>query len=276
MVQNASLGLLVAAIKRQAEGGVAAVERALAILAAFDEHVPVLSLAELASRTGLYKSTILRLLVSLERRGFVERRPDGRYRIGSQAWRVGALFTLDLTLEKILLPIMERLSAEVRESVSFYVPLLDTTPPMRMCLLRVAPQRRVRDIFHVGNRLPMDKGAGGRVIRAFADPSYREDDCIRTERAYSAWGELDPEVCAVGSPVMGPDGRLLGALVLSAPSARHDPSWLEAMKPIVITAAEEASRNFKPLGSLPISNTPELFPDHSVISAARAKGAGRP
>jgi DNA-binding IclR family transcriptional regulator len=264
----------VVAIKRQAEGGVAAVERALAILGAFDEHVPVLSLAELASRTGLYKSTILRLLVSLERGGYVERRADGRYRIGSQAWRVGVLFTLDLTLEKILMPIMERLSAETRESVSFYVPLLDTTPPMRMCLLRVAAPRRVRDIFFVGNRLPMDKGAGGRVIRAFTDPSHSEDGIIRTKRTYSAWGELDPEVCAVGSPVMGPDGRLLGALVLSAPSARHDPAWLEAMAPIVVAAADEASRNLKPLAALTISSTPEVFPDHSIFSAARAKGAG--
>jgi DNA-binding IclR family transcriptional regulator len=145
---------------------------------------------------------------------------------------------------------------------------------MRMCLLRVAAPRRVRDIFHVGNRLPMDKGAGGRVIRAFTDPSHPEDDVIRATRSYSAWAELDPEVCAVGSPVMGPEGRILGALVLSAPSARHDRGWLEAMTPIVVAAADEASRNLKPLAALTISSTPEVFPDHSVFSAARAKEAG--
>ena len=78
------------------EEGVAAVERALAILGAFDEGSPVLTLAELASRTGLYKSTISRSLASLRRCGFIERDGSGRYRIGPQAWRVGSLFAVDL------------------------------------------------------------------------------------------------------------------------------------------------------------------------------------
>ena len=91
----------------KAEEGVAAVERALSILRAFDERSPALTLAELASRTGLYKSTISRLLVSLRRCGFVERDSLGRHRIGPQAWSVGSLFAVDLTLEKILRPIME-------------------------------------------------------------------------------------------------------------------------------------------------------------------------
>ena len=243
--------------------------RALAILAAFDEYAPVLTLAELASRTGLYKSTILRLLASLEQGGFVERRGDGRYRIGAQAWRVGSLFTADLTLEKILLPIMQQLSADTSESVSFYVPLLGTTPPMRMCLMRVASPHRVRDIFHVGNRLPLDKGSGGRVIRAFTDSSYREDDAIRAERAYITWTELDPEVCAVGAPVMGPDGRLIGALVLSAPCARHNRSWLHAMQPLVVATADQATRSLKPLRALSPSSLREGFPDHSIVSLPR-------
>ena len=51
--------------------GVAAVDRALSVLSAFragDEAVP---LAELAERTGLVKSTIMRLAVSLEAHGFL-------------------------------------------------------------------------------------------------------------------------------------------------------------------------------------------------------------
>ena len=41
--------------------GVAAVDRALAILDAFTDQDQKLSLAELAKRTGLYKSTAIRL-----------------------------------------------------------------------------------------------------------------------------------------------------------------------------------------------------------------------
>jgi DNA-binding IclR family transcriptional regulator len=232
---------------RETESGVAAAERALAVLAAFDESAPVLTLAKLAARTGFCKSTLLRLLVSLERTGFIERCSDGSYRIGSQAWRVGSLFTLDLSLEKILLPIMEQLAADSRESVAFYVRLAGVMPPARICLLRVSAPRRVVNMYYVGNRLPLDKGAGGRVVRAFTDFSYREDDVIRAERVFAAWGAVDPEVCAVASPVMGPDGSFIGALLLSAPCARHNEDWLELMKPVVIEAAVRATHSLKPL-----------------------------
>ena len=247
-----------------AEEGVAAVERALTVLAAFDEHSPELTLAELAHRTCLYKSTISRLLVSLRKRGFVERTDSGHYRIGPQAWRVGSLFALDLTLEKILLPIMEELSNQTRESVSYYVPLLDTKPPMRLCLLRVHPPRRIRDVFHVGSRLPISKGAGGLIFRAFTHPFHKEDDSIRAERVAVSWGDIDPEVCALAAPVMGPDGQLVGALVLSAPSIRHDRSWGEAVKPLVLAAADKATKALKPLRMISVPNAPKGFEHESA------------
>ncbi|MGF6305018.1 hypothetical protein OKW42_008371 [Paraburkholderia sp. WC7.3d] len=49
-----------------AAGGVAAVDRALTLLAAFGNGTSVLSLSALAERTRMYKSTVLRLLASLE------------------------------------------------------------------------------------------------------------------------------------------------------------------------------------------------------------------
>jgi DNA-binding IclR family transcriptional regulator len=206
----------------------------------------------------LYKSTISRSLVSLRRCGFIERDQVGRYRIGPQAWRVGSLFAIDLTLEKILRPIMDELSAATRESVSYYVPLPESKPAMRMCVLRVDPMRRIRDNFHVGNRLPMDVGAGGLVIRAFnVPPRRKEDDIIRKQRACVSWGDLDPEVCAIGAPVLGPGGRAIGALVLSAPSVRHHIAWANSMKAVVRDAADKASQGLRLLGNFPAPNTPK-------------------
>src|SRR5688572_26301174 len=82
-------------------GGVNALERGLRILGAFDQRTPVLTLGGLALRTGLNKSTILRLMVSLEHLGFVDRDVEGLYRIGAQAWRVGMLFNSELHLEQL-------------------------------------------------------------------------------------------------------------------------------------------------------------------------------
>ncbi|MFY0104379.1 helix-turn-helix domain-containing protein, partial [Acinetobacter baumannii] len=66
-----------------ADGGVAAVDRALSLLAAFSVERPMPNLAELADQTRLYKSTILRLLASLEHAGLVRRLGDGRYALAS-------------------------------------------------------------------------------------------------------------------------------------------------------------------------------------------------
>ena len=76
-----------------AENKVEAVDRALSILDAFHEGADELSLAALARATGLYKSTILRLLATLEGRGYVLRTQAGRYRLGAAVWRLGSLYS---------------------------------------------------------------------------------------------------------------------------------------------------------------------------------------
>lgn len=75
----------------EAQTGVAAVDRAFLILSAFQEGDVSLTLAILARRTGLYKSTILRLMQSLIRAGYVIRLPDGNYAVGASAAKLGRL-----------------------------------------------------------------------------------------------------------------------------------------------------------------------------------------
>ena len=72
--------------------GVAAVERALAILDCFESDHESLPLKTIAQKTGLYKSTILRLCVSLESYGYLRRREDGDFQLGPTLWRLGALY----------------------------------------------------------------------------------------------------------------------------------------------------------------------------------------
>lgn len=141
---------------------------------------------------------------------------------------------------------------------------------MRMCILRVAPMRRICDSFHVGDRLPIDIGAGGVVIRAFSPPYRKEDDSVRQERAHVSWGEIDAEVCAIGAPVLGHDGRALGAMVLSAPQARHDLAWAMAIKPVVREAADKASRSLRLLENF---STPRPQETSSVTKPPAALAA---
>lgn len=223
-----------------------ALERGLRILTAFDQRTPVLTLGGLAVRTGLNKSTILRLLVSLESKGFIDRDEEGLYRIGAQAWRVGMLFNAELQLQRLLPPVLDQLSAKVDESVSFWIPV-GMPPDSRLCIFRAEPQRSVRVHTHVGSKMPANTGGStARVMRAFADPRHREDDRIRAERVWATWAERDPELCGVSAPVFGIDAKFMGVLSISAPISRRNVEWLESMRPVVLAAAEEISSKLGP------------------------------
>jgi DNA-binding IscR family transcriptional regulator len=75
-----------------APGGAAAVDRALSLLSAFQPGDEALSLAQFAERTQLYKSTVLRLLASLEHARLIRRQDDGRYALGMEIARLHGLY----------------------------------------------------------------------------------------------------------------------------------------------------------------------------------------
>src|SRR3989337_2014609 len=101
---------------KQHESGVAGVDRALALLGAFRDGDVSLTLHQLAERTDLYKSTILRLITTLERRGCMVRLQDGRYQLGPMLVRWGNLYLTSVRIETHVTPVLERLAAVTGES----------------------------------------------------------------------------------------------------------------------------------------------------------------
>ena len=85
--------VLALSAQRPAPGGVAAVDRALSLLEVFTTDSPNPTLAELAERTRQYKSTVLRLLASLQHAGLVQRQADGRYVVGTAITRLHRVFS---------------------------------------------------------------------------------------------------------------------------------------------------------------------------------------
>src|SRR5215469_16019481 len=82
--------------------GVAVLDRAFAILNAFGPTDDRLTLTELSRRTGLYKSTVLRLLGALEHGGFIRKLSDGQYAIGHQPLRLAALYQRSFQIGPII------------------------------------------------------------------------------------------------------------------------------------------------------------------------------
>ena len=198
--------------------GVDAVTRALAILKAFEPERAEMTLTEIAERTDLYKSTVLRLAASLEAGGFLVRGNDRLFRPGPELWRLGSLYRRSLDMGELIRPTLRRLVEATSETASFYIRDGDD----RICLYRVNSPRAVRHHLDEGQRLPLDRGAAGHILGAYANATWPNKKKIRGQGYYVSLGERDPEVAAAAVPVIDNQGKLRGALSVSAIRSRFD------------------------------------------------------
>ncbi|MDB5650941.1 MAG: hypothetical protein JWL62_2461 [Hyphomicrobiales bacterium] len=228
------------------EKSVAAVDRALSLLEAFRMGDEPLSLAELARRSTLSKSTILRLAATLEKHGYLQKRDDGTFAIGPKPLQLGAIFQSMLSPADVVQPLLRELASTTGESASFMVRQGD----FRVCLYRVDSPRMVRDNLRPGSILPMDKGAAGRVILAFTQPHESRFVEIRRTVVDVSIAEITPEVASVCAPVFDAQG-VAGALALSGPAHRFDAARIEAMTRDILGAAQRMTTG--------LSGDPGLF-----------------
>jgi DNA-binding IclR family transcriptional regulator len=213
---------------RPAVEGVATADRALSLLTAFRKGDGPLSLAELSARTGLVKSTIMRLAVSLEEHGLLVRLADGTYQLDAEVLRLGMIYQQSFKLEKFVLPVLEELVARVSETASFYV----RRSEQRLCLFRVESPHLLRLHIREGDMLPMDSSATAQVLRIFGTdplPPY----ALSMELPIYTAGVTDPHTASIATPVFGSSGSLAGALTVSGPVTRLTPKRAHAIKETV-------------------------------------------
>ena len=222
------------------EEGVAAVDRALSILDAFGANDAKLSLAEISKRTGLYKSTVLRLAKSLEKYGYIRRSDDGAYHLGSKVLFLGSLYQRHFRTSEIVPQALGRIVQELQEAASFYI----VDGDYRVCLHRVESTRAIRDAVHEGDRLPLTVGASSHIIRAFMGGGGTRLDQIRRDMYCASYGERDPETAAVSCPVFGVGGQFVGALAISGPRYRLEAMGLAPILPVLLKHAIELTRVF--------------------------------
>lgn len=222
-----------------APGGAAAVDRALSLLAAFKSGDSALGLAELAERTGLYKSTVLRLLASLEHAGLIQKINDGpsrgSYALGMEVARLSGIYRSSFSLERIVMPVLRELVGQTGESAAYHVLQRQWTEVKRLCLYRVDSPNPVRDHIQAGDFLPVDKGAGARILMAFSEslvssrvPLTSKDRRlfaqIREQGYFASVGDRLAEVGGISAPVFkrnaNGESEIAASLTLTMPTHR--------------------------------------------------------
>ena len=214
-------------------GGSATADRVLSLLSAFRAGDTGLSLAELSSRTGLYKSTALRLLNSLQAAGYIAAQEDG-YRLAGEILRLHGIASAVGSLEAVVMPVLRKLVDATKETAALHI----QRGMHRVRLYTVDSPHPLREHVQPGEELPLDRGAGGLVLLAFSGAAGGKLETIRKQGyALSIGGRL-PELSGIAAPVFRAGGDLVGALTLTMPTQRWKKSWCKA----VVENAEKLTR----------------------------------
>jgi len=216
------------------------VVKSMELLNLFIAH-PRLSLNEMVELTGIPKTSIHRMVGSLEGMDFLQKGEDGKYSLGLVFLQFGQLVSDRLDIRRIALPAMTALRDQVEEAVNLiirdgnkaiYIEKLDTNHPVRL-------------YTKVGRRSPLYAGACSRIILSYMEEKERERylqevelvaighgtitdrDRLRREleaareKGYTiSHSELENDTVSIAAPIFDHTSRLVAGLSIAGPQVR--------------------------------------------------------
>jgi len=220
---------------------VRAVERALDILLCFTKEEPTRSLTQIAESVQMSKTTVHRLLATLENKRFITRdKLSGSYRLGFRFIEMASLVLQYVEPHRWAYPYLQRLLTEFGETVDLSI--LDGSHVIYLEVIE-SPQR-VKLAAAVGQKLPAFCTASGKALLAylpgdqvlkilaenqteysgsapFSIPQILEDLKITAARGYAvSEQEYEDDINAVAAPIFDADHYPIAAFAVVGPSFR--------------------------------------------------------
>ena len=208
-----------------------------------DAETGGLQAGEIAHATGSHRVTVHRLLRSLDREGLIERDDSRRYHLGPQAWLLGMAANRRFDLNALAGEALERIEAQTHDTIY----LLRRVGDDVLCVARRDGSYPIKSlVMEVGKSYPLGVGGGGLAVLAALPEAEQKEilqrvrvrlgaypkagfNRIRTlladtrRKGYAFWPALISEALVVAVPILGQDGRPLGALSCAAIKERLDP-----------------------------------------------------
>ena len=236
------------------------IDRMMEVLAQLERREAGVSIRDLVSALKLPRTTVYRILNTLQLHDMVRRDENGSYQLGSRLLGLAAhvatgASTIDLVA--VAQPFLDRLADEIGEGTKLSVVDKDMT----LVLAAASARREYALSVTPGQRLPMHAGAAGKLLlahlpeseidailsrplvaytpRTLTDPRRLRSELTRIKRlGYSRdKGEGLPSVLAFAAPVFDTRGTLVAAI--SAPFlAGTEPSRMEEIRLATIAAAK--------------------------------------
>ncbi|PWB56249.1 MAG: IclR family transcriptional regulator [Anaerolineales bacterium] len=242
---------------------VRAVERALDILLCFRTDRSSLSLTEIAEQVGMNKSTIHRLLATLESKHFIIRdKATGMYQLGYLFVELASIILQDLDLRQLAKPYLQQLSDRSGETVDLAI----LSDGHVVYLQVIESTQRVKIAAAVGERLPATCTATGKAFLAYLPESQvrqilDQDSTRYTERTLTSLEKLlanlretrtrgfsiseqeyEIEINAVAAPIMDANGSPVAVIAIVGPSYRMPPERLQSLGQLLKETTDALSR----------------------------------
>ncbi|MDP4015094.1 MAG: helix-turn-helix domain-containing protein [Candidatus Nanopelagicales bacterium] len=202
-------------------------DRGLQVLEVLADHPAGLNITQVAAQLGISRTSVYRLVTTLQQHGFVRRSQDRRCRLGMAALALAR--PLQPLVRDAAVPVLRRLADQV--SATVHLTLVDGSEAQAVAVVEparsetFAPQR-------VGARAPLDRGLAGRAAVATRAPGRQMEP---------GWvvsgGDPSRGGYAVAAPVLGVIG--LEASVGVTATTELDSSFVG---PRVVAAASEIAR----------------------------------
>ena len=266
---------------------VQSLDRALEILKLLGAE-PEMRVTDLARRLEVHKSTVFRLLATLQNHGLVEQNPTTeRYRLGYGLVRLAGSVVAELDLARAARSVLEALAIQTGETVNLAILQGDQV----VNIDQISAPNLVVNVNWVGKQTPLHATSNGKVLlahlaadergrllsrvlprltpRTITDPRILEKQLRRVLQDGYAFTleELEVGLNAVAAPIYAADGRVLAAVSVAGPSYRVTPQRLTELGEMTKDAGEAISRR---LGYIPhAGGTPQ------APTEARAGGTQR-
>lgn len=239
---------------------IAVLSRALDLLDVLAETVDPLTATEIARRLGATKSATFRILINLERRGYVRKDPaTSRYTLGTRLISLGNRARSDSSLLQLAHSHLERLSTQFQETANLGV--LDDSEVLYVDI--VESPHDLRMAARIGARDKAHSTALGKAMLAFlsedelarylhsrlesrtpltiTDPQHLRTELnqIRTTGVSTEFSENEQHARCIGAPIFAHAGQVCAAISVSGPASRIDDATVVEIETALVVTAHE-------------------------------------
>lgn len=241
--------------------GASVIQNTIAILRCFSPETPLLGVTEIAPKVGLHKSTVSRILASLDRENIVERDPTRRYRLGLGIIALAGPLLADMDVRRAAYPVLQELTEHSGETSA----LLVWNGSEAISVEQVPSRHEVKHTSNLGARYNTALSSSVQVFLA-ADGQQQAKALLESgtltglpegeearsaylarlqevaERGYAVnYGETSPQEVGVAAPVYDHRGSTVAAVMTPAPKFRVSEDDLEEIGRSCIQAARQVT-----------------------------------